>query len=327
MRWPAVALALLLSGGPACLADDATFVLPTALAARVEAGTRSGLSVAIEARAGGALVTVSEAVRALGDGPSWDAFAASPCGDPAALDVPAAFSLPPALAGVRAAAPSPLDAFTGFVEFVSAHITIDANDNGPQDAASVLRRGRGRCSGRANLAIGLLRAAGIPARTVQGMTVGEGGARWHRWGEAWLGPLGWVAFDPGASVGLVSVRYLPIVGAGEGATLAGVRLAQIHERGFLSLPTWSGMRVLPAGGATLRCVAPAADPEITALLVGPDGSRWVRHGVREVIFGAMLPGRYRLVWRGAGRPAALDLVIGEEREVRVDLLPVQGAGT
>lgn len=323
----ALALAAPVLGGPACFADEAAFFVPTALAARVEAGARSGLSVSLEVRRDGALVTVSEAVRALASGPSWATLGAGACGDPASLQVPSSFSLPRELADMRNAARSPLEAFAGVVEFVSGHVSIAADDLGPQDAASVLRRGRGRCSGRANLAIGLLRAAGIPARAVQGLTFGQHGARWHRWGEAWLGPLGWVAFDPGASLGLVSVRHLPITGAGEGPALSAVRLERIQERGFLSLPVRSGMRILPAGGVTLRCVAPAGEPDITALLVAPDGSRWARRGMGEVTFGGMLPGRYRLVWGGTGSPSALDLVIGDQHDVRVALPAARGAGT
>ena len=132
-------------------------------------------------------------------------------------------SSPSSCAGWRQRPGSALARLVSAVSFVSRTVALDEDDAGPQDAVSVLARGRGRCSGRANAAVGLLRRMGIPARVVHGLLLGDGGARWHRWGEAWLGPLGWTPFDPGAAVGLVSVRYLPLVGSGEGASLAGVR--------------------------------------------------------------------------------------------------------
>ncbi len=323
----AIAAAVLACGVPACLADEAMILLPTPLGARVQAGARSGRSVNLDLRTDGVFVTVSEPVRALTGVPSWEGFGTEGCGERSALEVPDGFSLPHEFAGVRAASRSPLEIVTRVVEFVSCRITADGHDTGPQDAVSVLARGRGRCSGRANLAVGLMRACGIPARTVLGVVVGQRGARWHRWGEAWLGRLGWVAFDPGVSIGLVSVRYLPLVGAGEGSTLAGVRLLRIDERGFAALPVRSGIRTLPTDGVTLRCLAPAGDTVITALLLAPDGSRWARRGRGQVTFEGMLRGRYRLVWCGTGTSAAFDLELGDEREVRVALSPVAEAGT
>jgi hypothetical protein len=305
--------------GSTCLADQAAIFLPTSLAARVEVGEHSGSSIALEVRSGGALVSVSEPVNALPEAPALPLAAKDRCGDPTALQVPGSFLVPSEFAEMKARTDSALELTTRVVEFVSERIRLDEDDHGPQDAVSVLTRRRGRCSGRANLAVGLLRTMGIPARVVRGIVVGDTGARWHRWGEAWLGPLGWVSFDPGAAIGLVSVRYLRVQGAGEGASLSGVRLVRINESGYAALPLRSGMRVLPVGGVTVRCLAPAGDGEITALLVGPDGSRWARRGRGEVVFVGMLPGRYRILWRGAGHLGVLDLRLGGQREVRVEL--------
>jgi hypothetical protein len=309
------------------LADEAAIYLPTALAARIEVGERSGLSVSVEARPDGAMVWVSRAVQAFPGTPAYPLAGPEHCGDPRALDVPPSFAAPPELADVKAKGDSALEVVTRVVEFVSQRITLDENDGGPQDGVWVLGHGRGRCSGRANLAVGLLRAAGIPARVVRGLVVSKNGARWHRWGEAWLGPLGWIAFDPGAAVGLVSVRYIALRGSGEGSTLSGVRLERINEHGYVGLPVRRGLRVLPVGGVTVRCLAPPSDPTITALLVGPDGSRWARQGRGEVVFVGMLPGRYRIVWRGAGRPSALNLELRGEREVSVELAGTGEAGS
>jgi hypothetical protein len=322
----AAALLAVVCGGVA-FGDEAAIFVPTALAARVEGGEHAGLSVALEARSDGAMVWVTQAVQALPGTPAYPLPEPTRCGDPTALEVPRWFAVPPEFAGMKWEVDSAFEVVARVVEFVSQRITLDEHDDGPQDGISVLARRRGRCSGRANLAVGLLRAAGIPARVVRGTLVGKDGARWHRWGEAWLGELGWIAFDPGAAVGLVSVRYLPLRGSGEGSTLAGVRLERINESGYVGLPVRRGLRVLPVGGVTLRCLAPAGDSALTALLVGPDGSRWARHGRGQVVFVGMLPGCYRIVWRGAGRPSAVNLRLGGAREVRVELQDIGEAGS
>jgi hypothetical protein len=318
---------LALACGGVAFGDEAAIFVPTALAARVEGGERAGLSIALEARPDGAVVWLNRAVQALPDAPAFPLPEPTRCGDPTALEVPPSFAVPAELSGPPSPGDSAFDVAARVVDFVSQRITLDENDVGPQDGISVLARGRGRCSGRANLAVGLLRAAAIPARVVRGIVVGKDGARWHRWGEAWLGELGWIAFDPGAAVGLVSVRYLPLRGSGDGSTLGGVRLERINEKGYLGLPVRRGLRVLPVGGVTLRCLAPAGEPAITALLVGPDGSRWARQGLGEVVFLGMLPGHYRIVWRGAGRTNALNLRLEGTGEVRVELTGAGEAGS
>jgi len=300
-------------------ADQASVAMPTVLAARVETSREAGLAVEIESRSDGALVTLSQTVRALRAEPAYPLAGIRRCDDPAALDVPRGFAVPAELASAAERLPTAAAVVERAVVFVTRRVRLDEDDAGPQDGPSVLARGRGRCSGRANLAVGLLRGLGIPARVVQGLLLGREGPRWHRWGEAWLGGAGWVPFDPGASVGIVSVRYLPLRGSGGGSSLAGVRVERLDERGFLGVPVRDGLRVLPARGVTVRCVAPAGQGSVTAALVGPDGSRWVRRGVREVVFDRMLPGRYRIVWGASGRPGVLDLVLGAAPEVLVEL--------
>ena len=326
LRGAAIAAAALVSAVPA-YADEALLVLPTALAARVETCRASTASIGLEGRPGGALVTISQAVQALAGEPQYPLDAKGLCGDETALDVPASFRLPAGLAGVAERPGSAVGVVERVVTFVTQAVRLDEDDAGPQDGAAVLARGRGRCSGRANLAVGLLRRLGIPARVVEGLLIGPDGPRWHRWGEAWLGPLGWVPFDPGASVGLVGVRYLPLGGPGAGSSLAGVRLERLDERGYLSVPVRNGLRVLPSGGVTVRCESPAGKADVTAVLLGPDGSRWARQGHGGVVFKGMLPGRYRIVWRGDGPVGVLDLVLGAVPEVLVELGSPEEAGT
>lgn len=82
--------------------------------------------------------------------------------------------------------------------------------------------GYGNCQNYSHLSIALLRAAGIPARIVGGVTIGkswkvpiEGGALMqsigqggHAWMEVWYPDMGWVAYDPQQSHLFVSPRHI-----------------------------------------------------------------------------------------------------------------------
>jgi len=306
------------------LADEAHYWFPTPLAAQVSSGARGGLVVGIERQGVGALVTVTSEPGPLGRPPALAAVRPDDTGDPASLALPPGFAVPPEILEIRRRSLDAWDATRRVVELVSARIALDEADSGAQDAASVLARGRGRCSGRANVAVGLLRAAGVPARVVHGVVVGERGARWHRWGEAWLGRLGWVPFDPGVAVGILSVRYIPMRGAGEGASLAGIRTLVIDERGFASLPMRNRLRQPPLRGASVRVVTRRPGSEFWAALYGPDGARRVARGSGEVVFSGLLAGRYRLVWGGAEGVRETQVVLAGETALRLDLGRLEG---
>jgi transglutaminase-like putative cysteine protease len=308
--------ALLLIGG-AALADEARIAVPPALADRVEASERWGIDYATEPADAGVVVAATQALRPLPAGLHYPLPRPSACGDPAALDLPGDLRLPPELSVMASGTTSAFELLADVVGFVTRRVVLDESDRGPQDAMAVLARGRARCSGRANLAVGLLRAAGIPARVVQGVLLRDDGARWHRWGEAWLG-VGWVPFDPGASAGVVSVRYLPLRSGAEGTSLAAVRLLAVDDRGYSMLPRRGALRVGPSGGATLRCLTSPPGQPFRAELVASDGAVWRRAGRGEVRFEGMLPDRYRLRWepRAAG---AGDLVLALRGRVDVRL--------
>lgn len=326
MRRLAVIL-MLASGwwGRPALGDEAHYWFPTELAAQVESGVRSGLVVGIEAAAAGALVTVSSEIRPLGRPPAFRPVRAERTGDPTSLWLPAGFATPPELLRLATKSADAWEATLRVVELVSAQVTLDEADTGAQDAASVLARRRGRCSGRANAAVGLLRAVGVPARVVHGVVVGARGARWHRWGEAWLEGQGWLAFDPGSSVGTVSVRYIPMRGAGEGASLGGIRVLAIDERAYAALPIRNRLRVVPVQGATVRVVSGRSEKEFWAALYAPGGARHVRKGNGEVVFSGLLAGRYRLVWAREGKLLEAAVEVSGEEQVRLDLGRLEGS--
>jgi hypothetical protein len=291
-------------------ADEAHIRVPAAFASRVETGEHCGLTISVEADERGPLVTVSQLIRPLPSLPPFPLGDATACGDIEALVVAPGFAPPDELARAAAACRNALDVLVGVVAYVSRSITLDEADRGPQDGRSVLRRRGGRCSGRANLAVGLLRAVGIPARVVHGVVFDGERPRWHRWGEAWLGDLGWLPFDPGLGAGVVGVRYLPCRAVVPGLQPQGVTLVRIDESESLRLPRRRGLLTPLLVGVNLRCRAPVGVTDFTAILVGQDGMRWGRRGDREVSFAGLLPGRYWLTWQTAGLlvpPVPLDL--------------------
>lgn len=80
-----------------------------------------------------------------------------------------------------------------------------------EDAAATLRARTGSCVGRSVLSAELLRAAGIPARTVHGLLAEPAGGMpftLHRFVEAWIDGVGWVPSDPGESVHVVDARHV-----------------------------------------------------------------------------------------------------------------------
>ncbi|MCX7725041.1 MAG: transglutaminase domain-containing protein [Thermodesulfovibrio sp.] len=90
------------------------------------------------------------------------------------------------------------------------------------DALWTLKTGKGNCQNFAHIAIALLRASGIPARVVGGITLkeqwkiplgkgflvqsmGQGG---HAWIEIYFPDLGWLSYDPQQSKQFTSSRHI-----------------------------------------------------------------------------------------------------------------------
>lgn len=225
--------------GPA-LADQLQLEMPVWLAARVFAGPTWDGAVTLEPKdALSVRVTVEARLRGGFSQPASPWQGDRPFQE--ATSVERLLPLPRELAGFEKA--SPWEKLVGTVLWVSRHVRLAEDDRGLQDAASVLARRVGRCSGRANLAVALLRQMGVPARVVHGLLLRANGAVWHRWGEAWLESAGWRPFDPGVAVGAVGVRYLPIVGAEENVPLTGLRVVSVAEWEFVHLPRVQGLRV------------------------------------------------------------------------------------
>lgn len=69
----------------------------------------------------------------------------------------------------------------------------DPDDRGSREALS---KGSGDCGEFADLFAAASRVLGIPARRVNGWSVGGRGTSKHAWVEAWIPSRGWTAFDP-----------------------------------------------------------------------------------------------------------------------------------
>ncbi len=114
------------------------------------------------------------------------------------------------------------EAVNSILNYVVDHVRYTYNP--PQyDALWTLRTGTGNCQNFAHLSMALLRAAGIPARIVGGITLkeswkvpvdeksylvqsmGQGG---HAWIEIYFPDLGWLSYDPQQSKQFTSSRHI-----------------------------------------------------------------------------------------------------------------------
>jgi hypothetical protein len=148
---------------------------------------------------------------------------------------------------------------------IAATVRYDPDRSLRQDPEGVWRSRRAHCVGFAEIAVDLLRRAGISARTVQGvLRTAPGtdawekslGGAYHRWIEVFYPDRGWVFSDPWASVNGVDARYIPF----SRRALERPKELTIEEgprRGSLDY------RTVEAGSATVRMRSagpPASNP-------------------------------------------------------------------
>lgn len=222
-------------------ADQLQLLMPVPLAARVVGGATWDGAVTLEPRDASTVRVTVEARFSRRLREQRGGFLGETAFPSESLEVTRWLPMPAELSALRGASPG--EKLFRTVVWVSRNVRLSEGDSGPQDAGSVLKRRVGRCSGRANLAVALLRQLGIPARVVHGLLVRSNGPVWHRWGEAWLPGAGWRPFDPGVSVGVAGVRYLPMTGAEDRLPLDGVRVLSLAEWEFFHLPQVGGLRV------------------------------------------------------------------------------------
>jgi len=109
------------------------------------------------------------------------------------------------------------DAARAILDWIRASVRYDPDRSLPQDPPAVFASRRAYCVGFAELAVDLLRRAGIPAATVQGVLVTDASAPgyapqlsgvYHRWVKVFYPDIGWSFEDPLAPEGGVDARYV-----------------------------------------------------------------------------------------------------------------------
>jgi hypothetical protein len=185
-------------------------------------------------------------------------------------------------------------AATLVLEWAADHVAVDVDDNGPQDAASVLKRRRGRCSGLANASVALLRAAGFEARTVSGLLIGNDRPIPHRWIECRLPRAGWVASDPTLGLWIITPRHIAF--ADTVVDLPQVRVLTASGDGLDRLPRRDGRLVRPNRGADLVCRLTSGwgDDLPVAVLRGGGGEVRRSRFDPDARFSDLLPGKWVL---------------------------------
>jgi transglutaminase-like putative cysteine protease len=137
---------------------------------------------------------------------------------------------------------------------LAGRVRYDPDHVRRQDPTAVFAEKRANCVGLSELAVDLLRRAGIRARTVQGVlktepgTAGydrEIGGAYHRWIEVHYPDRGFAFSDPSASVNGVDARYLPFSRRAY-AKPKDLRLTAVSFAGTL------GYGTLPSGLVSLR---------------------------------------------------------------------------
>jgi hypothetical protein len=208
--------------------------------------------------------------------------------------VPDDFEIPRAL---RSKLRGELEAWqvaTEVLKWVALHLRIEEGMES-QDAATVLARRGGRCSGVANATVALLLAAGFEARTVSGLLVLEEGAVPHRWVECSLPRAGWVPTDP--TLGLWAITPQHLAFADTVVDLPEVRVVQPGDGGLERLPNWKGRPMRPNAGSDLVCrlVGEGTPLRAMAVMYGRGGDVRRTWLAPEGRFESLLPGRWRLV--------------------------------
>ncbi|PWB72275.1 MAG: hypothetical protein C3F15_11240 [Holophagae bacterium] len=236
--------------------------------------------------------------------------------------LPASFELPAKLQRSLRPDLEAWEAATRVLEWSAAHLSVDDSDMAAQDAVSVLKRGRGRCSGVANATAALLLAAGFEAVTMSGLLVTDSGAIPHRWIACRLPGAGWVHSDP--TLGLWTVTTSHVAFADTVVDAPEVRILTRGGDQIAALPRRAGRPIRPNVGSELVCrvVRDGGEAAAVAVLSGVDGETHRAVLSPEGRFSALLPGRWRLVVLAGDRVVEdrqLVLRPGELNSITVEL--------
>jgi len=256
-------------------------------------------------------------------------------------EIDGAAPIPVLARAVAAGAATRYDAVTRVLQWVARNVAYDLDRSAPQDAAAVLQRRSGYCTGIARLSVALLGALDIPAREVPGFLVAPAGARavsrtpagFHRWIEVHYDDVGWVFSDPLLALHYVPATYVRLASESllpAAETLPGRLLARDDRRVAVDLfaegsPQLSVRRngVVRRAAALQVTVSGAAAGR--AVLEG-EGTRRVRALERgESTFVGLEPGSYLLRVEVPGASPSLKRVILHDRVWGAVHLPAPAA--
>jgi len=214
--------------------------------------------------------------------------------------VPDDFDLPTGLRADLRADLQAWEAATVVLEWVLDNLELIDDDRRPQDAASVLRRGGGRCSGLANATAALLMTAGFQARTVSGLLITDRHAIPHRWVECRLPAAGWVSTDPTLGLWIITAGHVAFADTVDHVPEVDVIT---DPRGELRrMPRKGTTLVRPNDGAELVCrLGQPADGRTTVASLQRGSDRRQAVLGSEVRFAGLLPGRWLLIVEVDGR--------------------------
>jgi hypothetical protein len=144
---------------------------------------------------------------------------------------------------------------------VASAIRYDSDRSRRQDPTSVFASRLAHCVGFSELAVDLLRRAGISARTVQGILRSDSGTPgydsriggvYHRWIEVYYPDRGFVFSDPSSSINAVDARYVPF-GRRALERPTALTVVAVESSGRLDFPVRrlpeATLRVRPVGGS------------------------------------------------------------------------------
>lgn len=127
---------------------------------------------------------------------------------------------------ITSGATTEADAVNRIMDYLKENVADQFSSSDSRDALWTYNNGRGNCVNRANFALALLRASGIPARFVGGVVsddaysvnfvAQEGSGRFdnhwgkemHAWVEVYYPQHGWVPYDPLLNKGFIDQRHV-----------------------------------------------------------------------------------------------------------------------
>lgn len=196
------------------------------------------------------------------------------------------------------------NAASRILSWVARNISYHLDRGESQEAAHVLQRRTGYCTGISRLTVGLLQAVGLRAREVAGVVLAndkDGPSGYHRWVEIHFADVGWVFSDPLYSHHFVPASYLRLADESlqPAKGLEGVLIERVDNLAVVDLSPSAGPGIRARRNTTRRLAAAVQ----VSVATGAQGMAVLENGTRrllhvlvggEATFLGLEPGEYRL---------------------------------